>query len=193
MAYPTDTLIKIGVRNSSTLGALQGPSDIAQRFEGFLTDVHSSIGLLLMAYGGQRNYTDQWKLRLAHLQGGPRAAAPGGSWHTYGRAIDVVPVWLDGTANWDMNQSGWKRVEDIAEKWGLKTGLSFGDPGHIKYTSGASLVDLRKSNPGWEQYVQLEKKMKKKEKGNPWIKPLIYTSVGLLANYGIFEYNKRRA
>ena len=187
MPYPVDTLLKIRNRSLNTVGGLKSSQFIQSQFVGFLTDVYRKIGLLLLVYSGQRNYPEQWELRKEYLAGGNIAASPGGSWHAYGRAVDVVPVWYDGSLNWEMNPSGWKRIADIAAGWGLKSGASFGDPGHFKYTAGASLVQLRNANPGWEQYKELEEKMKQKK--IPWRMIALFAGLGGIA---IFTYNKNR-
>jgi len=192
MAYSVTTLVKINTRSASVINGLDTTEGIKNRFRGFVEEVYSELGLLLLAYSGQREYPEQWELRLKYLLGGHRASSPGGSWHNFGRAIDIVPVWADGSLNWNMNASGWARVAKIASKWGLTSGASFGDPGHFKYTKGVTLPQLRSMKPGWEIYTKMESKSKPLGTRYKWIKPALWTGLGVLAIYGIFTYTKAR-
>ena len=203
MPYPINTLLVTRDRSLGTIMDLQSPQPIKDSFRAFFDAVFAELGLLLLIYDGQRTYEEQWEKRLKHLQGGPRAAAPGGSWHPYGRAIDIIPVFYDGKPNWALPNTVWKRIEKIGERYGLKSGMSFNDPGHYKNTQGASLVKLRQSNPGWEPYAKIEKKMKKgnlvqqardlfaPSEENKWIKPVVFTVLGSGLIYGIFTYYKQ--
>jgi len=189
MAYPIDTYVKIHNRSAATINGLQTTPAIQSRFQSFIDEVYSRIGLLLLAYSGQRSYAEQWELRKKYLTGGPRASEPGGSWHNFGRAIDIVPVDYAGTPNWKMGASGWKRVADIAAKYGIKSGASFGDPGHFKYEKGTYLAKLRRENPGWEAYKEAQNQYDKK---NKWVKPLVITSLVGLLGFTIFTTLKNR-
>jgi len=194
MPYPVNTLVRISTRTANTINGLESPQYVKNIFSAFTEAVFNELGLLLLAYSGQRDYALQWELRQKYLEGGPRAASPGGSWHNFGLAIDIIPVFYDGKPNWDLPDSVWIKIDAIGRRFGLVSGASFGDPGHFKYTKGSSLVALRTNKPGWEQYLVLEKKMGKGEKkGVKWLKPALYIGLGGLAIYGIFELTKRRA
>jgi len=188
MAYPTTTFIVVHNRSAETINGLNTTPEIRERFLNFIDDVYLNLGLLLLVYSGQRDYAEQWDLRIKYLQGGSRAASPGGSWHNFGRAIDVIPVDFSGRPIWQIEAQTWRSIDAIAAKYGLKSGASFGDPGHFKYQAGANLVQLRQMFPGWEQYAQMEKKV---EGDNKWVKPLVITALAGLAGFTIFTYLKR--
>lgn len=202
MPYPQQTQIKIRGRSIQTIHALKSPKPIKDSFHSLLDQVQSELGLILLMYSGQRSYAEQWELRKKYLAGGKRAATPAGSWHPFGRAVDVIPVFYDGTPNWALPDSVWAQIEKIGNRYGLTSGRSFNDPGHFKNMQGATLVKLRRANPGWEQYAEAEKKLSSPIKkvimaltpaeGNKWIKPVVYTGLAGLTIYGIFELTKTR-
>lgn len=195
MAYPVNTLVSINSRTANTINALESRQLTKTVFRAFTEAVLDELSLLLLVYSGQRSYAEQWELRKKYLEGGPRAAPPGGSYHNFGLAIDVIPVFYDGKPNWELPQSVWTKIQAIANRFGLESGASFGDPGHFKYKSATSLAVLRNSKPGWQQYGVLEKQMGKGTaiKRQNWIQPALYIGIGGLVIYGIFEYTKRRA
>lgn len=188
MPYPSTTLVVVHNRSAETINGLDTTPEIRERFQNFVDDVFLNLGLLLLVYSGQRDYAEQWDLRRKFLQGGDRAASPGGSWHNFGRAIDVIPVDFSGSPIWKLEAQTWRSIDAIAAQYGIKSGASFGDPGHFKYTSGANLVQLRQMSPGWEQYAQMEKKVEDDKK---WVKPLMTVALVGLGVFTIFTYLKR--
>jgi len=72
-------------------------------------------------------------------------AAPGWSWHNFGRAYDIV-VMVDGMPDWDCKYV-YERVGEIGTSIGLIWGGSFrypkGDLGHFEYHPGITLTDAR--------------------------------------------------
>jgi len=149
-SFPQDVFQKNVIKSYATIALLNTSNDIKARFKRFINSVYHNEGVLLLAYSGQRNYGAQWELRKKYLAGGNRAAAPGYSWHNFGRAIDTVPVKPDGSADW--NSRKWAAIQKIAKQFGLETGRSFGDPGHIRYDIGTSLATERARKPGWQLY-----------------------------------------
>ena len=204
MPYPTGTLISIGIRTADTINALDSSESVKNSFRAFDDAVFEQLHLMLLIYSGQRTYAKQWELRQKYLDGGAKAASPGGSYHNFGRAVDVIPVFYDGKPNWKLPDSVWIKIERIANQFGLQTGRSFGDPGHIKNTQGVTLLQLRNAKPGWEAFAQAEKTLTKVSpvkqalafltpaEGNKWIKPVGWGLLGVGVIYGIFEYRKNR-
>ena len=85
---------------------------------------------------GFRTKAEQDTLYKKYLKGGPRAAPPGKSPHEYGLAVDVV---LDSNAlpglqpDWDDRKEAWINLFAAIKKHPrLKSGVSFGDGGHIE-------------------------------------------------------------
>lgn len=157
MVYPAKVYNKNVLRSYNTIAGLKTSSQIKANFKRFYNAVYTQLGILLLAYSGQRDYPEQWELRQRYLAGGNRASAPGWSWHPYGRAIDVVPVSVDGSLVW--NTRDWSKIRQIALANGLESGHTFGDPGHFTYKTGTSLEQQRILNPGWEYYKLLEDNM----------------------------------
>ena len=64
-------------------------------------------------------------------------ARPGESWHNYGCAVDVAP---DNPAlpgyqpNWNAGHPAWKRLIEVAESLGLRSGKSWQDSPHLEFT-----------------------------------------------------------
>lgn len=145
-------------------------------------------GIPLLIYSGRRTYSEQWNLRKKYLEGGNLAAQPGFSYHNYGLAIDVVPI-IAGKADW--NSSKWQEIGRIGEKHGFVWGGKFNDNPHFQNSKGKNLEALRQQNPGWEQYIELEKKMFGKtsiDRNNvvkylPYILPVVFVSAYVLINY----------
>ncbi|MCI0422760.1 MAG: M15 family metallopeptidase [Acidobacteria bacterium] len=89
---------------------------------------------------GLRSWSEQEAL---YAQGrtvpGPKVtnAKPGQSWHNYGCAVDVAP---DNPAlpgyqpDWNLNHPAWKRLIDVAESIGLRSGKAWNDSPHLEYT-----------------------------------------------------------
>lgn len=154
-SYPQSIYLKNVIRSLRTIDTLRTTQGRRANFKRFVNAVYGELGILLLAYSGQRTYDQQWKLRLAYLGGGARAAAPGYSWHPYGRAIDTVPLNSDGTANWKSRD--WGAIHRIADRFGLNNGRAYGDAGHISDQRGTTLASQRQQYPGWEQYVTEEK------------------------------------
>lgn len=96
---------------------------------------------------GTASWLEQHKLRLAYLQGGPRAAEAGYSQHNYGLAIDFAP---DGDLHTPGLQPVWdpKAFDPLVEetvKAGLASGRAFRDSPHVgwaSYQNRSQLVDL---------------------------------------------------
>lgn len=163
-AYPASIYNKNVQRSYGTINALKTSSQIKGNFKRFYNQVYRQLGILLLAYSGQRDYPEQWELRKKYLSGGHRASSPGWSWHPYGRAIDVVPVSVDGSLVW--NTRDWSKIRQIALANGLESGHTFGDPGHFTYKTGTSLELERGLNPGWEYYKLMEEQMGVKKPKN---------------------------
>jgi len=125
------------------------------KFLNFLRTVLSELNIPLLLYSGTRNYAEQWDLRKKYLMGGAQASAPGYSWHNFGRAGDVVPITLTGIADW--NSSKWPEIIAIAQRYGLISGISFGDTNHFANKEGATLVSLRAQNPVPTKYTEIDK------------------------------------
>ena len=142
-------------RSYKTVAGLPISQSNRDKFKRFINTVYNEAGILLLAYSGYRDYAKQWELRKKYLAGGPRAGAPGYSWHNFGRAIDVIPINFDGSANWKTRD--WAKIHAIAKRFGLKNGGTFADPGHISYQAGTTLENERQARPGWQQYATLEK------------------------------------
>lgn len=156
-SYPASIYNKNVLRSYNTIAALKTSSQIKSKFKRFYNQVYTQLGILLLAYSGQRDYAEQWNLRQKYLAGGNRASSPGWSWHPYGRAIDVVPISEDGSLVW--NTRDWSKIRNIAFANGLESGHTFGDPGHFTYKTGTTLALQRGFNPGWEYYKILEDNM----------------------------------
>lgn len=115
--------------------------------------------ILLLMYSGNRPFDEQWELRKKYLLGGALAARPGGSWHNFGRAVDMVIVdSVTGKALWN---ASYNRVTELANDIGLKWG-GRGDSPHYYNDKGVSLYLLKSQTPGWEQYENAEATMKGK-------------------------------
>ena len=90
----------------------------------------------LVTYG-YRSLAEQAALHKKYLAGGPKAAPAGKSAHNFGLAIDLV---LDGDTSkpgiqpsWDTRRKAWTELFMKLEKHPrLKSGVSFGDGGHIE-------------------------------------------------------------
>lgn len=149
-SYPQSVYVKNIFRTLATINGLQTTQGNRAKFRGFINAVYGELGILLLAYSGQRSYAQQWELRKKYLAGGPKAAAPGWSWHRYGRAIDTVPVNADGSLNWKTRD--WAAIHKIAARYGLENGLTYADPGHILFRGDTTLSSERAINPGWEMY-----------------------------------------
>jgi len=158
MAYPASVYNKNVLRSYATIAALNTSQDIKSKFKRFYNQVYRQHGILLLVYSGQREYPKQWDLRQKYLAGGNRASSPGWSWHNFGRAIDVIPVSIDGSLDWKTRD--WSKIRQIAKLHALESGHSFGDPGHFTYKTGTSLELQRTTKPGWEYYQVLEDNMK---------------------------------
>lgn len=115
----------------------------------------AQLGIPMLVYGGKRSYAEQWEKRLNYLEGGPKAAAPGYSWHNFARAVDMVPILPSGKADW--NSPMWSQIITIAKSYGLESGKSFGDTNHFANKAGASLAALRAAKPVPEEYQRLDK------------------------------------
>lgn len=170
------------------MASLESPQSVKDAYKGFLDEVFTELSLLLLMYSGQRSYAEQWELRKKYLEGGTRAASPGYSWHPYGRGVDVIPVFYDGKPNWELPSSVWVKIAAIGQRWGLKSGIMYGDPGHFESSQGLSLAQYREVFPGWEVYAALEKKMNGMTK---WVKQVLYFGIGGMLIYGIFTYLNR--
>ena len=116
--------------------------------------VLSHLGIPMLVYSAGRDYAEQWELRLKYLAGGAKAAAPGYSWHNFGRAVDMVPVLPSGVLDW--NSASWPAIISIAQGYGLESGQSFGDTNHFANKAGATLTSLRAANPVPDIYTQLD-------------------------------------
>ena len=126
-----------------------------RKFRNFVSTVLDELGIPLLLYSTTRNYAEQWDLRIKYLMGGALASAPGYSWHNFGRAGDVVPITLTGIADW--NSSKWPEIIAIAQRFGLISGISFGDTNHLANKEGATLASLRAQNPVPAKYTQMDK------------------------------------
>jgi len=111
----------------------------------FVGRVLNDLGIPLLVYYSFRDYPLQWELRKKYLAGGAKAAAPGYSWHNFGRAVDVVPILPSGVADW--NSPRWNEIIAIAKSYGLSPGADFGDTNHFSNREGASLSTLRANKP----------------------------------------------
>lgn len=114
-------------------------------------------GVLIYFYSANRSYAEQWELRKKYLAGGNLAAAVGYSWHNFGRGVDFAVVMPDGSLNWN-GTNYYALVAAIALQYGITSGISFGDNGHLQYKQGATLSGLRQQKSGWQYYAQLENK-----------------------------------
>jgi len=144
-------------RSTTTIDGLNAST--AEKFSAFYTDVFGQLGILLLVYSGSRSYPEQWELRKKFLEGGALAARPGESWHNFKRAADVVPLFSNGSANWESRD--YQKIADIAKRHGLKWGGSFGDSPHFYDDAGVSLGLLKHTTPGWKQYHDQEAQLTK--------------------------------
>jgi len=187
-------------RSEATINSLDAPAWVKVRFLKFIKRVASELGVVLLAYEGQRTYQRQWDLRTKYLNGGNKASAPGWSWHNFGRAIDLVPVVQKNgkyVALW--SSPDWKAIGAIAAKSGIKWGGSFGDRVHFWIPDGTTLAAQRSANPGWEKFQQKESTVGKNKpkdvtesrgKGGN----LIWWGLGAIAVVGasVYIYKKRK-
>ena len=69
---------------------------------------------------GYRNHAQQTELFLKHRRGGPKAASPGGSWHNYAVACDIV-IYVNG--KYDDGTRGDQNYTRIARSYFKKNNL----------------------------------------------------------------------
>jgi hypothetical protein len=101
---------------------------------------------------GYRSNELQKVLYDKYLAGGPKAAPPGSSAHNYGLAVDVV---LDIDAekpglqpSWNTKLAGWLWLfAKVKLHPRLKSGVSFGDGGHIERYKWQKHKDWRGTLP----------------------------------------------
>lgn len=102
-----------------------------------LTDVLGKSGYGWWVTYGFRTYEEQLALYRKYQAGGPRAAPPGKSAHEFGLAVDVVldadPILPGLQPTWNVKLAGWVWLfATIAAHPRLKSGVKFGDGGHIE-------------------------------------------------------------
>jgi len=153
-SYPQAVYLRTVTRTYGNIATLKAPSAIKANFKRFVNAVYKETGILLLAYSGQRSYPAQWELRKKYLEGGNRAALPGYSWHNFGRGMDMVPIKVDGSADWKTRD--WARIHKIAERFGIENGRSYSDPGHFLQRGDTTLSLQRGMLPGWETYANYE-------------------------------------
>jgi len=186
-SYPQSVYLSTVARTYATINGLKTSRARRDNFKRFINAVYHELGILLLAYSGQRSFAEQWDLRKKYLAGGPRAAAPGYSWHPYGRALDTVPINVDGSANWKTRD--YAKIHKIAARFGLENGITYGDPGHILDRRGTSLAQEQSLNPGWRAYDIKEdatgiKKTKSTEAPRRFTPSRIFLGVGIAT--GVF-------
>lgn len=72
---------------------------------------------------------DQW---IASGKKGPRAAPGGSSAHNYGMAVDFVALRDDGSVIKHSSAPEYGVLEEIAQRYGLKTLRALDDGGHVE-------------------------------------------------------------
>jgi len=101
-----------------------------------------NMGILLLYYSGYRGLEQQNELYQKYLSGeGVLAAKPGYSWHNYGRAVDLVPIKEDGSADW--NSQLYPSINILAKRYALKW-MGWKDSPHFTDSRGETIEQLRK-------------------------------------------------
>lgn len=106
----------------------------------FMNDVDTLLGNSKYSWFvtfGYRSLAEQDDLYKKYLAGGPKAAPPGKSAHNFGLAVDVVldvdPDKPGLQPSWNIKLAGWIWLfASILKHPRLKSGVTFGDGGHIE-------------------------------------------------------------
>jgi peptidoglycan LD-endopeptidase CwlK len=105
-------------------------------------------GISLLVVQATRSFQEQsWIYAIGRSKPGKVVtnAAPGWSWHNFGRAYDVA-VMVDGKPDWNRNAM-YEKAGEIGSTIGLIWGGSFrhqkGDLGHFEYHPDLTLNDAR--------------------------------------------------
>lgn len=109
-----------------------------------LVEIELSVQLRIGRDGHIRSFDLQNVLYQKYLNGGPKAAPPGKSFHNYGLAIDVY--WIENgqiqIPGLGENKAIWLKVIDIAEDIGFKWTLKWNDPPHLVMNLGHKISEL---------------------------------------------------
>ena len=120
-------------------------------------------GINLLIYEGARSDERQAEL---YAQGPDTTnAKPGWSFHSYGLAIDAVPLKPDGSAWWKAPESMWNTLGLIGERLGFEWGGRWTKPydaGHFEYHPGLSITDI------YNHFKQTGGVLVSKVLGAPW-------------------------
>lgn len=108
--------------------------DFATRLKALMT-VAKMKGLRLSPQCGYRSPAESDRLYSAWIQGGkkgPRAAPGGKSAHNYGLAVDVLCLDAEGKVVESSEAPEYVLLEDLAQRYGLKTLRALSDGGHVE-------------------------------------------------------------
>lgn len=113
-------------------------------------------GVLVVITASYRPRPEQARLYQAFQDGdGPRAAAPGRSWHEYRVATDEIPFWdrdhdlvLDPEElTWDVEEDVWRLYAQFADQVGLRHGRGFTDWPHTEFHPGLTIEQAEALGP----------------------------------------------
>lgn len=108
-------------------------------------------GLLPWYFSGKRSFEKQQELRDKYLSGQGNIAAPaGGSYHNYGRAVDMIVLRTTGQGQ---RPGGLEAMNQLQKELGLnlKWGKSFNDPSHFADTRD-SITWLQENDPEFQAW-----------------------------------------
>lgn len=114
-------------------------------FQSFIEDAEAGLGITLRVVQGLRTFAQQ---QAIYDQGRTKPGAivtkakAGQSYHNYGLAVDVVPVYKNGTAlDWDYH---FEKLVPYAAKYGITWGGNFPAPDadHFENKMGHGWRDL---------------------------------------------------
>lgn len=137
--------------------------EFSERLRDFVMEANYQ-GIACDVFCGYRSPQEQDKL-YAQGRGVPGTIitdAPGGkSWHNWGVAADVVPLDQNGQWTWDVPDTVWKALADIADAQGLEWGgawsgnaAALGDTDHFQLTAGLKIGEamaLNDMNKVWDE------------------------------------------
>ena len=72
-------------------------------------------------------------------------AGPGGSYHNWRCAVDVVPL-VNGKPDWDGSHPVWATIGELGEQAGLEWAgkwIHFKELAHFQYTNGLTIAQLK--------------------------------------------------
>jgi len=136
--YSSQIIDNIKRRNQLILDRLDATT--SNKFSALYADA-LKMDILLLFFSGYRDLEKQNELYQRYLRGeGGIAAKPGYSWHNYGRAVDLVPVWKTGVNDWDSDL--YPAIDILAKRYGLKW-MGWKDAPHFTDSRGETIAQLR--------------------------------------------------